>query len=363
MVRANGRDFFGWTSVQIEPSIETAARAFALAVSGVYATDAGFLVEGDEVEIRVGEDLLCTGWIDQLEHTGDADGASVNVTGRSKTCDIVDCSARVGSWRGLKLSKLAALLLAPYQLELVDEAGVGECIVRAHRTEEGESIFDALDRLSRDVGGGFLVTDDPSGRVVLTRAGAGGRATDKIVRGTAGFLSGDVSRSMAERYSSYVVKGQSFTDLEVDPAAQGGAEDVGVTRFRELIVKPERGVTKAGALARAKWEATTRAAKALEASYTLRGWRQTDGTLWRENQIVEVVDGFSRLFGVELLIVGLSYSLDAEQGRLTTFKLGPVEGFTPPPGKGVDVSAYAYEEAPTTAPDSPLDEGDGEDFP
>src|SRR5262245_49576025 len=101
VVRANGREFFGWTSVQIEPSIEMAARPFALTVSGVYATDAGFLVEGDDVEIRAGEDLVCTGWIDRLEHTGDAEGASVQITGRSQTCDIVDCSARVGAWRGL----------------------------------------------------------------------------------------------------------------------------------------------------------------------------------------------------------------------------------------------------------------------
>ncbi len=356
VIRSSGRDFFGWTSVQVDMGIEMAARTFAVAVAGVYATEAGFLVEGDEAIISVGEDRVVTGWIEHVEHAGDAQGASVNLAGRSKTCDIVDCSAPLGSWRNQKLSKLVAIFLDPYQLEWVDEAGVGDDLVRAHRTEEGESIHDAFDRLSRDIG--FLVTDDVYGRVVFTRAGAGGSASDKIIRGTAGFLSGNVSRSMAERYSSYLVKGQSFTDLEVDVNAQGGAEDTGVTRFRQLIVKPERGVSKAAALKRAKWEATTRAAKALEASYTQEGWRQADGAIWLPNQTIEVVDGFARLFGVDLLAVSLGFSLDNEQGRVTSFNLAPSEGFTPAPGRGVDVSAYAYEEAPTTAPESALDEDD-----
>lgn len=353
-LRVNGLEFAGvggkrWASVQVDTSIEDLASSFSVAALGVFATEESFINEGDAVEVWVGADRLVTGYVDDVEHAGDAENETVRVSGRSKTCDLVDCSAPIGTWRGLTLARLIAVLCDGYEVEIVDEAGVGGTIIRQHRTEEGETIFDALDRLGRDIG--FVPTDDGAGRLVLTRAGESGAAGEAIVRGAVGFLEGGTRRSMAERFSTYQCKGQSFTDLEVDASATGGASDVGVTRTRTLIVRPERGLTRAGAADRAAWEATTRAAKALEANYTLRGWRKADGELWQKNQMAEVLDGFARLIGAELLIVGLSFTLDPEAGRKVGLRLAPREAFTPAPSKRVDVTPYAQADLETTAPE------------
>lgn len=350
-----GLAFPWWTTVTIVESLDNAVSSFELELPGAFAAAApGSLEPDDDVKIYVGDDLVITGVIDEVAIGGDATGTTVKVSGRSRTREIVDCSAPLGSWSGLTLLALARKLVAEYGLEVVDEAGVGSRVIRQHRTEEGETIFDALDRLGRDHA--FLVTDDARGRVVLTTAGAAGAAGDKIVRGTAGFLSGDVSRSCAGRYSHIEVRGQSVSDLDVDVDVMGGAEDVGVGRYRRLIVRPERGMTRADAALRARWEATTRAAKALEASYELRGWRRADGALWRRNEVVEVLDGLGGLVGVELLAVEVRRTLTPEAGRMTSVALKPPKAYQPQPAK-VAVGAYAYEalELETTDPAADLE--------
>lgn len=354
-LRVNGRDFSGWTSVKIDMSLEDAVSSFAVVVSGVYATSAGFIREDDDLEVWVGDDLLITGVVDDLELGGDADTASVSITGRSRLRDLVDCSAPLGAWRGMKLLALIKTLVAAYGIDVVDECGVGDTVIRSHRTEEGEALFDALDRLSRDHA--FIVTDDSSGRIVLTQAGKGGLVVgDKVVRGTPGYLSGNAKRSCGERFSAIVCKGQSIGDADVEVNAQGAAEDVGVRRFRQLIVRPERGVSSKSAAKRARWEVATRAAKALEYTCSLRGWRDAQGRLWRKNTLVEVLDGFARIYGAALLVVSVSLSLDTEGGRVTALRLVPPEAFTPLPiaKPSVSVGAYAYEQPPSTAPDDAL---------
>lgn len=336
-VRARGLAFTGWTSAKIDTSITDAVSSFELGVAGVYATHAGQIVEGDTVEILIGEDKVITGVADVVRRGGDAKGMRVTITGRSRTRNVADCSAPLLSLAGQRLSKLAAKLLEKYQIPIVDEAGVGESIVRSFHAEEGESLHDALDRLSQDLR--YLITDDGEGRLVFTTAGKGNRASSVIERGPGPFLSGDVDRSVAERYSHYVCKGQSFSDLEVAADVQGGAVDVGITEFRELIIKPERGVTPKDAAARAEWEAVTRAAKALTYTCELRGWRQADGTLWRKNMLATVRDAYCALVDVELLIAAVQFTLD-DDGRRVSFRMQPKEAFAPPPAKTVDVTDY-----------------------
>lgn len=350
-LRANGRDFFGWTGVQITTSIEEAAGSASVSVSGVYATDAGVLREDDDVQVYVGDDLVLTGVVDESTMGGDAESAEVALGARSRLRDLVDCSAPLGSWSNLTLLKLLQTLVQPYALDIVDEAGVGGALVRSHRTEEGETLYDAFDRLSRDHS--FLVTDDGSGRIVLTQAGKGGAVKgDSIVRGATGFLSGNARRSCAERYSEIVVRGQVVTDKSVDVDAWGDAQDRGVSRFRQLIIKPERGMGAKNAAARARWEVVTRAAKALEYTCRLRGWHTLAGALWRKNMTVEVLDGFCGLWGVDLLIVSVTYSLDAETGRVVDMRLVPVEAFAPMPLRVLEaIPAARWEAPPTTAPE------------
>lgn len=347
-LRVRDLAFFGWTSVEIRESLEEAASSAAVAVVGAYATGAGFVREDDDVELRVDEELVLVGVVDDLDLGGDAEQQTAHLAVRSRTREVVDCSARPGSW-SVPLLKVAQVLAQDYGVEVVDECGVGARLVR-HRTELGESVFDALDRLAREHQ--FLVTDDSRGRVVLTQAGLGG-VGGRIERGRAGFLSGNARRSCGARYSEVVCQGQSIGDAEIEVAAQGAAVDVGVRRTRRLIVKPERGVSKAAAARRAAWEVTTRAAKALEYSCTLRGWHDDEGRRWRKNTLVTVRDPFAGVWDAQLLVVDVSLKLTTKDGRTTELRLVPPEAFASEP-KGeqgsVEVGQYTYVPPESTNP-------------
>jgi prophage tail gpP-like protein len=346
VLRVRDKAFFGWTSVEIRESLEEVATSAAVAVVGVYATGAGFVREDDDIELRVGDEVVMTGVIDDLDLGGDAETQTAHLAGRSRTREAVDCSAPAGSWSA-PLLKVAQELVRDYGLDVVDECGVGGRMVR-HRTELGEKVFDALDRLARD--NECMVTDDAQGRVVLTQAGRGGTGA-RIERGRAGFLKGNARRSCAERYSEVICQGQSIGDAEVEVAAQGAAIDVGVRRTRRLIIRPERGVSKAAAARRARWEVATRAAKALEYTCTMRGWRDSEGRRWRKNTLVTVRDPFAGVWDAVLLVVDVSLKLTAQEGRTAELRLVPPEAYAAEPKARLEVSQYDYVPPESTAPE------------
>lgn len=355
-VRASARKIRGWTAVQIDSSLEEAASSFELTMS---LADPKLvpLRAGDDVEVWIGGDKVLTGFVDRANPVATREKVELKVTGRSKTADLCDCSAPVGARAGKKLSALLADLVADYGIAVVDEAGVGGVVVPALRPQAGETIFALLDRVGRERG--FLVTDDAEGRLVLARAGTSPRtSTTPIVYGTPGVLEADAAWDLSERYSHYEVQGQIATDADVDAGVLGKAEDPAVTRFRRLIIKPDKPLDTAGARRWAAWEAATRAGKSFGGKYKLRGWRDDSGELWTKNVLVELVDERVDIFGAEMLVVSVRLSLDVTDGPVADVVLAPRAGYELPPTQTVtigDAGAFAPE---STAPDD--EEGDDE---
>ncbi len=76
---------------------------------------------------------------------------------------------------------------------------------------------------------------------------------------------------------------------------------------------------------RADWERATRTGKALTTTYTVQGWRQSNGDLWRHNLLVRVIDpvlGFDQ----DMLISKVTWSL-SDQGSITTLQVAPPSTF------------------------------------
>jgi prophage tail gpP-like protein len=62
------------------------------------------------------------------------------------------------------------------------------------------------------------------------------------------------------------------------------------------------------------------------------GWRQSDGSHWRINHLVNVRVPFLSP-GMELMIAGVSYILNASRGRHPELTVGPVDGYLADPEK------------------------------
>lgn len=380
-----GIQFGGWKNVRIETGIDRQARSFDLEVTDRWpgSTDVPRRVKpGDACALYIGEDRVATGYIDGTPIRYDATSVTVGIRARSKTADLVDCCPEQGSkgggstapasgnvwaklgiqsidgkgtaaapskpvkanakggaggqWRGVKLEQIAADMASPYGVTVLAEVDTGAAL--AHQVQQGETVFESIDRMLRLRH--CLASDNAMGDLVFIVAGSGGRASTVLELGR-NIRAGDTQLDFKGVYSEYVCKGQkSITSQQTDEDESGEDVDTAVTSSisssatvtdsrvgrRRLLVLKQSGQVDDGTCAdRVRFERAHRAAKALETVYTVDGWRQADGALWVQNQIVRVIDPVIG-FDTEMLIAQVVHLLD-EQGQRTELKVGPLDGY------------------------------------
>lgn len=329
----NGQDYRGWKKVSISAGIERQSRDFKLDVTWRWpGQDQEIPVrQGDYCQVRIGGDLVLSGWIYGTPINYDAHTVNRAVTGRSLTSDLVDCSAvnSPGQWRGQSVYQIVDALAAPYGVQVVSQvADTGK--LTDHTIEPGETVFESIDRLltlSR-----LLSTDDTRGRLVIVRPGSAGRAVDRLELGQ-NILNGSAQLDFSGVFSEYRVTGQrSGSDTEFGAQAsevKALASDPRAARKRVLLIHESGQMTPKLAEARANWERGNRMGKALTLNYKVQGWRQSNGALWLPNMTVRVVDP---LIGIDrdMLISEIEYSLD-DNGTFANITVGPPDAFEPEP--------------------------------
>jgi len=327
----DGQVHEGWQSVSVSHALNGLCAGFGLQLTETWPgqPERRIIADGAACELWLGDDLMVTGWVDTVDRQMDGGGQVINVSGRDKTSDLIDCSAvhRPGSWKGQKLEKIAADLLKPFGLSVTVEAPTGAAF--AHfALEPGETVAEALTRMARLRG--LLIGSDRKGGLILHRP-APERVNAELVLG--GNLRGlRVTSSTVERFSQYILKGQQQAGDTVaahaatSPSAE--ATDAGMTRYRPLILISDDQSTLAGLKARAQWEAATRIARAQTAEATVRGWRDADGRLWSSGALVPLRAPQVNA-DMELMIASVNFEL----GRETTATLSLVrpQAFTPEP--------------------------------
>ena len=323
-----GRDFASWKSVRVRRSMVQCAGGFELAVAWRSSDHEGprHIAPGEGCEVKIGEDLVITGYVDRVDAAIDATSHEVRVDGRDKTADLVDCSAVRGSgqWRGQKIEAIAAELAKPFGVRVRAEVDTGAAL-QSFALQEGESVFEAVERAARLRG--LLLMSDAQGALVITRAGANTLRTHLAVGENV--LAARVCNDMRDRFSTYTIKGQSpgsdFQSGKQVSQMQAKATDPGVTRHRPLLLNNDAPDLAATLRQRAQWEANVRAAQSVEVELLVQGWRHADG-LWETNAFVQV---YARELALDttLLIVSVEFML-SDQGTTTRLALTRADAFT-----------------------------------
>lgn len=329
----DGLDYSGWTSVEISAGLERQARSFNIGITWKWPGQNVLrpVKQGARCELRIGGDLVVTGWVDATPISYDHEKITTSITGRSLTADLVDCGAinKPGQWKGQGAQKIVQAIAGEYGLVVKSEIATTSGLAD-HTIEPGETAFESIDRLLTL----FRVfsTDNARGQVVLAEVGSAGRAVDKLELGV-NALTADAPMDFSRVFSEYRVVGQrTVTDEDsVKSASQVSASvsDARMTRRRVKVIHESGQLTDKMAADRANWERGTALGKALETTYTVQGWRQANGALWLPNMLVRVVDpliGFDR----EMLIAEVTYSLD-DSGTLCRLRVGPPEGYLQEP--------------------------------
>ncbi|CAG4906042.1 phage baseplate assembly protein [Paraburkholderia saeva] len=329
----NGRNYGGWKSVSIGAGIERCSRDFNLSVTWKWpgqSTAIG-IRQGDRAEVRIGNDLVLTGWVYASPIRHDRASIDLSVSGRSLTSDLVDCGAnnKPSQWRNQTVARIVTALVAPYGIKVIDQTG-DSVTLADHTIQPGETIFESIDRLLTL--SHLFATDDGRGRLVIANPGSAGRAVDQLVVGE-NILGGDAALDFSGVFSEYVCKGQHAGSDDMYGAAtseiSASVSDSRIKRKRVKVIQESGNITTAMANGRVKWERDNRISKALATTYNVQGWRQSSGRLWIPNQIVHIVDpiiGFDR----DMLIVETTY-VEGDQGTTTTLKVAPPDGYMPEP--------------------------------
>lgn len=331
--------FDGWTDVSVTHSIEQAASSFDLSLTDRWAVnqEPRQVRPGDACELILEGQPLIRGWIDAARPSYNPTSRQLQVSGRALTCDLVDCSMPVegGQYKGLSLARLARALCRPFGVDVVNLVGEAELPLSSDwQIEPGEPAFESLERAARFAR--CLLTCDPDGRLVITRAGTSVlpvhlRQGDNIVEAEAAY-------DHRDRFSEYAVIGDAASggdldeeDGEAATQSRGSAKDSGMRRFRPLTLIGEDNLDNHKARLRADWEMRRRRARSQSVEITVAGWRMPGSQrLWPINEQVPVTCPWLGLSNALLLICAVTFTLNGD-GTRTRLSLMPREGFTVDP--------------------------------
>lgn len=325
-LKVNSKTFEGWQSVRIDRGIEQIAGVFSLSVTDRWNTDtqaeARTIKPGQACEVAVDGVVVITGYLDTVAADYDAGQHSLTITGRDKTGDLVDCSSiyKSGQWANKTIEQIAADLCAPFWVAVSTKTDTGEPF-KTFSIQEGESVFETLERAARLRA--VLLVSDGLGGLVITRAGSAmaGALTEGV-----NILSATAEFSHKDRFSQYIVKGQSHGDdnnyAEVVSQPSGIVTDGAITRYRPLIITAEDQGNNATLKQRAEWERNVRRGRGNRATIKVQGWGKP---LWTPNTISRVISPLLPI-NADLLIVSVSLSID-DGGTTTTIELTDKSAF------------------------------------
>lgn len=284
-----GRELTGWTEVRVTRGIERCPSDFEIGMTELYPGQAdAFMVQpGDACTVKLGDDLVLTGYVDRANYSISPGQHTVAVVGRSKCADLVDCSAE---WPGSQITiadmlAIAQKLAQPYGIT-VSAPGSKGVRVEQFNLMIGETAFEIIERVGRY--SALLAYDQPDGNLVLAQAAS--------VTAASGFTEGEnvqfasMTFSSDQRFSDYQCFMQSMDVL--GDVGEGGnllatAKDPGVARHRvRMIVSEAPSGGRDFAQQRATWEANRRIGRSAQLNVITDGWRDGAGVLWTPNTLV-----------------------------------------------------------------------------
>ena len=325
-LKVSGVEYGGWTSVSITTALESFYRSFSV-VSSRKANDAGVLEFGiaaeDEVEVFIDDDKVLTGYVTKVSAAYGATGIDLRVDGvgapwvmcksslpyeAPKTYDnmpAVDVLRQICGYFGVELFA---------QIDTTDKWSIS---FSADEEIQGK-LTDLVKKKT------VLLSEDESGRLVLTQPGGGGRANDVIQNGV-NVLEARLEIDAEKLYGKYIVYGQGANPTSTRPVSDnqlvGCCE--GDALWKRVLAKKQSGnaiqteLDARAGLLRDYLEATAK-----KLTYKVHGWRQSNGELWRVNTSVRVDDS-NFVLKENFLIAGVSYSLSSS-GTVSTLQLVPL---------------------------------------
>lgn len=307
---------------------------------------------GPGVQIFIGQRLVLKGFIERVDPDSGDRQASVVISGRDVTGDLIDGAAMVdeAEYKDVKFEEAARRIAKPYGLSVRSEIDTGEPFPR-YSIDLAETAFSAIEKGARSRHA--LVLSDGVGGIVITRTGQTRAPVPLRYPGNVMYSRG--SFSTEGRHSETIVhgqgekagktRGQAALDSNAEPigtgdrtdgdgsatererkgtAVTGRARDSEITRHRPVVHMARSKADNVSAQDEADWRMRTARAEGEEFTHTVKG-HTIKGQLWTVNQIADVQDDWLGVYR-DLLISGTRFVEDAA-GCITELTYQSPEAF------------------------------------
>lgn len=363
-ITTGGKIIGGWQAVRVTRGIERMPSDFDIALTELYpgAADQIVIQPGASCVVKLGADVVVTGYVDRYVPSISARGHGVRIQGRGKCQDLADCSAGFGAdgtWsfqRNITSAlSFAQDLAKPFGITatLIGEEAGGP--IPTVTVNIGETPWELIDRIGayRQL----LAYEGADGNLILAqgsaaKAGSGFALGTNIEAATAPFTAD-------QQFSDYFVTWTSTDDLRqvrdetggINGNLHGHATDPTVTRFRPRGIVSEQ--TDQGVdigQRRAIWEMNRRNGRSQSVSLTCDNWRDSAGKIWQPNTLATIDAPILKLPGKTWLISEVTYRRD-DNGTHADLVLMPPDAFALAPSslQGRDWQVFEAERAARAA--------------
>lgn len=281
---------------------------------------------GEKVSVFNDDELICQGFINQINKKTDTEIDSVNYSGRSVIADVIDCTVPKdpANWVEATPKIIINDLLKPFDItaEFVEE--ITDKI--DFSTKQGDKIFTVIEELLSRYN--FISFEKTPGILTITKAVTNGVIGALKFGDTTNILKLlDYQEDDSGRFSEYNVVGDSGVVLQTE--TKGQAKDETIKRHRPSTIQLEGDVTNEQCQQRAEYERTIAAANSLSFSYLVPGWIAPNNKTWEPNNLLNIIDDEHNLNGEYLLVsVTLKQNL---KNKTAVLKFAPPKSFTAAP--------------------------------
>ena len=307
-LEVNGIEYTNFTMATVTLSLDTLSNDFsfqAVLPNGEQLPLKG----GDKCAILVDDELVVTGFIENITGRYTATDHTIFVTGRDRTGDLIDSSIDViDDIRAPVSLKEIVEKVAQHigsDLAVVDKANPEEF----NKAEDivspqpGDNAFEFVEGYAqkRQV----LLTSNAAGNIVITNSkSTPSDSTIQNVVGASGnnILTADWSYMTANLFNKYIQKGQlSPVALDFGGAKsadgivsqKGEAIDDSVREGRQRVTVSDKSFSSEQLQKRAEWSKKIRSARSVAYQCTVQGFKNSAGKRWDVNTLVSVVDTFA----------------------------------------------------------------------
>lgn len=325
-LEVEGIKYEGFTEVAVNGAMENFSSSFSFSTT-VKETTLGIIENdvklGQVARVFIDETLVITGYIEDVKIEYSADSHSITVSGRDIGGDLIDSSIVQKSYKQRDFEKLIKLVLVDngYSIKVINKVGTLTLEpTETIKTEQGDSIFDFLDRYAKKLQ--VLLKINPSGNLEIVREDSSVVKKFLINNFTqnTNILSAKLNLTTVNRFNVIEVYSQdnNRTHTKTSISQKGVATDSTIRSTRRKVITMDTASQSKSLTALAKWNINLRRAKGSRYSCKVLGFYSGED-IWQPNQLVNIIDLTAQVQG-NFLIQGVQFS-QSLQGSFTTLDI------------------------------------------